>query len=103
MAQGTKPLFTDKIEETSAPISTNFLEQDNTMWEVYYNAGSVTIVLVVIFIVDMEQAHTVAANEHLEEESIPHSASMANENSNTDSNEEEIIINQETGLNLPTA
>ncbi|KAK0482903.1 hypothetical protein EDD18DRAFT_1112420 [Armillaria luteobubalina] len=87
----------DNILEKEAVISTNFLEQDNTMWEVYYSAGTVAIVLVIICIVvgrflwcRMQNKRTLAADEHQEEESIPHSASMVNKNSNT-------------GLNLPTA
>ncbi|KAK0221441.1 hypothetical protein IW262DRAFT_1493265 [Armillaria fumosa] len=51
IGDNAKPLFADKMEETSAPISMNLLEQDKAMWEVYYSAGSAALVLVLIFIV----------------------------------------------------
>ncbi|KAK0213614.1 hypothetical protein IW262DRAFT_1466921 [Armillaria fumosa] len=128
IGDNAKPLFTDKIEETSAPISMNSLEQDKAMWEgaLFFSSYSPVQVLIVnsSYGIGAEQAQNVAADEQREEESIPHNASMADENGNEgayrqrkgkeraleppeqpifelgDSDEEEMIIIKETGNRL---
>ncbi len=101
-----KPLFTDKTEETSAPVSTKTPEQDKAMWEgalffppvlffgslqltAYYNAGSAALVLVLIFVVVAaflwcrmrnKRKLRLPMNNRSEEESIPLNTSMADEN-----------------------
>ncbi|KAK0491510.1 alpha/beta-hydrolase [Armillaria novae-zelandiae] len=89
IGDNAKPLFTDKTEETSAPVSTKTPEQDKAMWEAYYNAGSAALVLVLIFIVVVgflwcrmrnKRKLRLPMNNRSEEESIPLNASMADEN-----------------------